>query len=642
MIRTCLACILAVASPLLAGSSPLRDMRPRPLITVPVRPPLPPRERPSRAVSRSHAPHADVVSISDGVNAVATGVRLASDFDAERGYHLVAEIANAGTSELSDLLIRFYLGDPAAGGVQIGGDLVLASVASGVVTRDSTHWEGFTGGGVVYAVVDPFDEVAETNEDDNRSSIHVSLRDDVPWVWQVVNGYCNYAGLTMQFNFLGCDHTLYETVEACSAPHSAIGIDDRFYLPGGLLICQSESDYVFAGTIRNLGTDMAFLGSWNGYLGALQTRIDAGLPCLTSVDPYYLPQPDYDVLRLNELHGGHAVVVTGYTDAAVVMNDPGVGLDFIDPGMPEPQKRGADVVVDLETFRQAVEHTSGAVYVLVSYSPQGPTPPEDEIMTAAFRHSIDRLAGRSYDPAWSGDWPLGWTPVFGMAAFDSLQDDMTGATFGAWFQEVLEYAGGNLEDAIIILASSFSDGMFWTKLGWEASQAYFSTLQSPEAIELAAAAGVMAARADAIFNNYIALLMTLMANGGNPGIAGPYLSAIAADLADINELEPQVRYALMRMLGMGGEGKSVAPMEHLVTASPNPFRLGSMIRWEVPGDAALTLGVYDVAGRLVRTLRPVDGHVVWDGTDTASRQASPGAYVIRDEAGRSLRLIRVE
>ncbi|MCU0611940.1 MAG: C39 family peptidase [Candidatus Eisenbacteria bacterium] len=641
MNRLTLGLVALLAIPALAGSPPGLP-RQRPAVTVPIRHVILPWDTPAPGGSPKNPPPAHCPVILHGSNAAVTSVELASDYAVERGYHIVVEIANSGTNDLSNILIRFYLGDPDSGGVQIGDDLVIASLASGAVTRDSTHWNGFTGTGVVCAVADPCDEVTESDESDNRATTGVSLRDDVPWVWQVVNGYCNYASLTMQFNFLGCDHTLYETVEFTSVPHSALAIDDRFYLPGGLYICQTESDYRFAGTIRNLNTDFAFLGTWSAYLAELRSRADAGQPPVTSVDPYYLPQPDYDVLREYGLHGGHAVVVTGYTDSAVIINDPGVGLEFIEPGLPEPEKRGADVVVDLATFQQAVENTSGGVYVLISYSPRGPLPPEDEIRTAAFYQSIDRLEGASYDPGLSQGWPEDWFPVFGMAAFDSVQGDMAVQTFTAWFNEVHDYTGGDLEQTITFLASAFGDGMFWTQLGWEASAEYFATVGTVDADGMAAMSRVLADRAGAIFDTYIALLWALINNGGDPSDAGPYLADMAQDLADVNELEPEVRATLMRMVGMAGDGPTIPAFELRVTAFPNPFTSYTHIRWNLPGDAPARIGVYDMAGRLIQTLRPVDGTITWDGKDAAARLTSPGAYVIRDSEGRSLRLVRME
>ena len=71
---------------------------------------------------------------------------------------------------------------------------------------------------------------------------------------------------------------------------------------------------------------------------------------------------------------------------------------------------------------------------------------------------------------------------------------------------------------------------------------------------------------------------------------------------------------------------------------PNPFNPKTTIRYEVPaGGGHVAIEIYDVAGRLVRTL--VDGFeaegeqsVVWDGTDTDGKQMATGVYFYRMNA----------
>jgi hypothetical protein len=68
---------------------------------------------------------------------------------------------------------------------------------------------------------------------------------------------------------------------------------------------------------------------------------------------------------------------------------------------------------------------------------------------------------------------------------------------------------------------------------------------------------------------------------------------------------------------------------------PNPFRSGTTIAYDVPaGGGAVELAVYDVAGRLVRTL--VDGlatpgtrSISWDGRDGGGRAVGSGVYYCR-------------
>jgi hypothetical protein len=71
---------------------------------------------------------------------------------------------------------------------------------------------------------------------------------------------------------------------------------------------------------------------------------------------------------------------------------------------------------------------------------------------------------------------------------------------------------------------------------------------------------------------------------------------------------------------------------------PNPFNPGTTIRFEVPAAGGLiSLRVYDVRGRLIRTLvdGPATGGVqsaVWDGRDGQGKPAASGIYFYRLEA----------
>lgn len=76
----------------------------------------------------------------------------------------------------------------------------------------------------------------------------------------------------------------------------------------------------------------------------------------------------------------------------------------------------------------------------------------------------------------------------------------------------------------------------------------------------------------------------------------------------------------------------------LVGAYPNPFNPQTTIAFVVPLDTKVTLGIYDVQGRLLREL--VDGvvpagrhDVVWDGHDRSGRAVGSGTYLYRLQAG---------
>jgi flagellar hook assembly protein FlgD len=64
---------------------------------------------------------------------------------------------------------------------------------------------------------------------------------------------------------------------------------------------------------------------------------------------------------------------------------------------------------------------------------------------------------------------------------------------------------------------------------------------------------------------------------------------------------------------------------------PNPVRSQTVIRYALPRSGPLTLSVFDVGGRLTRTLvsgvQDAGTHaVVWDGRDQRGVQVANGAY----------------
>jgi subtilisin family serine protease len=91
------------------------------------------------------------------------------------------------------------------------------------------------------------------------------------------------------------------------------------------------------------------------------------------------------------------------------------------------------------------------------------------------------------------------------------------------------------------------------------------------------------------------------------------------------------------------EGNAVedgeAPLRFAVQPNyPNPFNPKTTIRFALPEAAATTLRVYDVAGRLVRTLLahqlPAAEHAIdWHGDDEEGRRVPAGVYFYRLQAG---------
>jgi hypothetical protein len=77
----------------------------------------------------------------------------------------------------------------------------------------------------------------------------------------------------------------------------------------------------------------------------------------------------------------------------------------------------------------------------------------------------------------------------------------------------------------------------------------------------------------------------------------------------------------------------------LLPNRPNPFRASTEIEYSIAREGAVELRVFDVAGRLVRSLveaplAPAGSHSIgWDGRDREGTPAASGVYLVRLRAG---------
>jgi len=81
------------------------------------------------------------------------------------------------------------------------------------------------------------------------------------------------------------------------------------------------------------------------------------------------------------------------------------------------------------------------------------------------------------------------------------------------------------------------------------------------------------------------------------------------------------------------ESPFMAPVFAMAPTFPNPFTTIAKIRYSLDGTGPIRLRVYDVRGRLVRTL--VDGpgtsghhRIVWNGLDDQGLRSAPGVYFV--------------
>jgi YVTN family beta-propeller protein len=96
------------------------------------------------------------------------------------------------------------------------------------------------------------------------------------------------------------------------------------------------------------------------------------------------------------------------------------------------------------------------------------------------------------------------------------------------------------------------------------------------------------------------------------------------------------------VLGDPLAGVEPPPLSHVMRSFPNPFSRATTIRFEIAEPTHVRLAVYDVTGRLVRTLVDADlkpdlYSVVWNGTDRGERRVASGIYFCRIEAGSFVR-----
>jgi len=71
---------------------------------------------------------------------------------------------------------------------------------------------------------------------------------------------------------------------------------------------------------------------------------------------------------------------------------------------------------------------------------------------------------------------------------------------------------------------------------------------------------------------------------------------------------------------------------------PNPFNTCTTIRYALPKKCRVSIIIYDVLGKRVRTLidrteEPGYESVVWDATNDIGQQISAGVYIYRIKAG---------
>jgi hypothetical protein len=136
--------------------------------------------------------------------------------------------------------------------------------------------------------------------------------------------------------------------------------------------------------------------------------------------------------------------------------------------------------------------------------------------------------------------------------------------------------------------------------------------------------------------------ITEIATGNNPnGHAYSYTDKTAAPLTDyyyrLGDQDINGSVTWHGPILVTGKGEMITSVS-LAPCNPNPSRGQATIRYALPRPAQVSLKLYDITGRLIKTL--ASGHQAggsyaapWDGKDENGREASSGVYLYQLKTG---------
>ncbi len=141
-----------------------------------------------------------------------------------------------------------------------------------------------------------------------------------------------------------------------------------------------------------------------------------------------------------------------------------------------------------------------------------------------------------------------------------------------------------------------------------------------------------------VFYNYHPGNGTLVLSA-TPGFLGEMLLSITAADPEGAFARDTLRVVVNAAVGIGELPGGEIPVDFALEQNyPNPFNPGTAISFQLSAISTVELKIYDVAGRLVRTLvsenkAPGSYTVQWDGRDDRGAPVASGVYLYRLEAG---------
>ena len=299
--------------------------------------------------------------------------------------------------------------------------------------------------------------------------------ENIPYVWQEINGYCFPSALSMAIQTMGIDMDLATLFAATATGFSAVYVNlgDMWGFFPGVMTRQVQwfesfselhgldsNIYLDSGTDYGASAAQTVIGMGQTYvdyhmenvtpIDLVRSTIDAGYPLVIAADTFFLPHEDWDIVRsmgITLQAGGvsHAIAVVGYDDLTrrVHVYDPGVGLNADDYGYPIDGSYNYSMAYS--TLDVAWR---SAGYVTFYLAPES-TSPEDYQEVLA-KHIADRLLGNrtSYFQGYENYFSMS----AGSDAFNAIALDMSPKTIESYVQRVPQE---HWQDVLVSLGVNF-------------------------------------------------------------------------------------------------------------------------------------------------------------------------------------------
>ncbi|MFQ6125585.1 MAG: C39 family peptidase [Candidatus Heimdallarchaeota archaeon] len=203
---------------------------------------------------------------------------------------------------------------------------------------------------------------------------------NVPYVWQEVNGLCAWASLNAVFRYFDANTTLARLLDVSGTGFGFLYLradPTLLFFTGPLGSQIPDTDFLakiygfnitwyfgeetpgidqLKPVLEEHDMNVIMLPSFSDGLEALKQDLHNNIPVVVSINPLrFSTIRDYQAIALpNTVIVGHGVVVVGYNNTHIFVNDPGVGSFGNEYGFPTDQ-RGTYAPIPLEDFQLAWE-----------------------------------------------------------------------------------------------------------------------------------------------------------------------------------------------------------------------------------------------------------------------------------------------